>query len=120
MKNKSYLGNKYYQSTGKYLVGNNIKHNIDPEALKKSQELAEKEQLQYVANLLAKDKDCKPYNNKHIVPTAGRVVVLPYDKNPYRQPLYQSTSGLILGDFETNANYKSQETGEQEAAQRGI
>lgn len=119
-KGKNYLGTDYYQLTGKHLMGNNIKHNIDPEALKRAQEKAEKEQIEYVANLLEKDKDCKPYENKALVPTAGRVVVLPYDRNPYRQPLHQSTSGLILGDFETSAYYKSQETGEQEAAKRGI
>lgn len=120
MSKEKYLGTDYYQLTGKHLMGNNIKHEIDPEAIKRAQEYAEKEQMEYVANLLAKDKDCKPYENKKIVPTAGRVVVLPYEKNPYRQPLHESSSGLILGDFETSATYKSQETGEQEAAQRGI
>lgn len=108
------------QDLGIHYMGNNVKQEIDPEAVKRAQEIAEKEQMQYVANLLEKDKDCKPYENKKIIPTAGRVVVLPYEKNPYRQPLHESTSGLILGDFETSARYKSQETGEQEAAQRGI
>ncbi|MEG2196448.1 MAG: hypothetical protein RRY26_03250 [Cellulosilyticaceae bacterium] len=120
MSNEKYLGNDYYQLTGKHLMGNNIKYDIDPESIMKANEAAAKEQLAYVSNMLEKDKDCKPFENKHVVPTSGRVVVLPYDKNPYRQALHQSTSGLILGDFETSANYKSQETGEQEAAQRGI
>ena len=120
MSKDKYLGNDYFQLTGKHIMGLEVKQEIDPDTLKQAQEKAELEQQQYVANLLEKDKDCKPYENKKIVPTAGRVVVLPYDKNPYRQPFHQSTSGLILGDFETSATYKSQETGEQEAAQRGI
>lgn len=119
-KGEKYLGTDYYQLTNKHLMGNNIKHDIDPEALKAAQEKAEKDQMEYVANLMSKDKDCKPINNKHIVPTAGRVVVLPYEKNPYRVPLQETTSGLIIGDFETSATYKSQETGEIEAAEKGI
>ena len=120
MRNEKYLGTDYYQLTGKHLMGNNIKRDIDPEDLKRAQEKAEQDQRDYVANLLEKDKDCKPFEDKVLVPTANRVVVSPYDKNPYRLPLHQTTSGLILGDFETSATYKSQETGEQEAAQRGI
>lgn len=117
---KSILGTEHMQMTGKHYMGTNLKHEVDTDAVKKAHEIAEMEQLSYVANLLAKDKDCKPYENKCIVPTAGRVVVLPYEKNPYRLPLHETTSGLILGDIGTSATYKSQETGEQEAAQRGI
>lgn len=101
-------------------MGNHIKHEINPEDLKQAQLKAEQEQMAYVTNLMAKDKDCKPFENKKLVPTANRVVVLPYEKNPYRVPLHQQSSGLILGDFETGATYKSHETGEQEESQRGI
>lgn len=120
MNKEKYLGTDYYQLTGKHLMGNNVKHEIDPEALKRAQEKSEKDQMKYVDNLMSKDKDCKSFEDKTLIPTAGRVIVQPYDRNPYRVPLYQTTSGLILGDFETSATYKSQETGEQEAAQRGI
>lgn len=120
MKESYNLSTQGMQDRGIHFMGNNIKHNIDLEALKRAQEKAQEEQQKYVSNLLEKDKDCKPFENKKIIPTAGRVVVLPYEKNPYRVPLYQSTSGLILGDFETSTRYKSNETGEQEAAQRGI
>ena len=120
MSNEKYLGTDYYQLTNKHLMGNGITREIDPLDLKRAKEKAEQEQKEYINNLMEKDKDCKSFENKILVPTANRVVVLPYDKNPYRLPLHQTTSGLILGDFETSATYKSQETGEQEASQRGI
>lgn len=120
MSNEKYLGTNHFQLTGKHLMGNGIKHEVNAEDLRRAQEKAELEQQRYVENLMNKDKDCKPFENKLIIPTQGRVVVLPYERNPYRVPLTQSASGLILGDFETTANYKSQETGEQEAAKRGI
>lgn len=121
MSKESYnLSTQGMQDRGIHYMGNNLKHDVDPETLNAVRERAQQEQMQYVANMMEKDKDCKPYENKTLIPTANRVVVLPYDRNPYREPLQQSTSGLILGDFETSTTYKSQETGEQEAAQRGI
>lgn len=120
MKNEHYLGTDYYQLTNKHLMGVGTPGEVDKEALNRAREKAEQDQIQYVSNLMEKDKDCKPIDNKKIYPTASRVIVSPYDRNPYRIPVHQSTSGLILGDFETSANYKSQETGEKEAAQRGI
>ena len=58
--------------------------------------------------------------DKILVPIGNRIVCKPYEKNPYRKPLRETTSGLILGDFESSALFKSNETGEEEAAQRGI
>lgn len=120
MKESYNLSTQGMQDRGIHYMGNHIKHDVDPEALKLAQEKANKEQMEYVANLLAKDKDCKPFENKKIVPVSNRIVVLPYEKNPYRVPLHQRSSGLILGDFETGATYKSHETGEQEESQKGI
>ena len=120
MKPSYNLSTQGMQDRGIHYMGVNLKQDIDPDALKRAQEKANIEQQEYVSNLLAKDQDCKPFENKKIVPIANRVVVLPYEKNPYRLPLHQMSSGLIIGDFETSATYKSQETGEQEAAQRGI
>ncbi len=110
------------QSTGIHFMNanNKQKHEIDAEAVKNALKRAEQEQIAYVDRLLEKDKDCKPFENRTLVPVGNRVIVKPYEKNPYRVPLQQSTSGLILGDFETSATFKSNETGEQEAAQRGI
>lgn len=120
MKESYNLSTQGMQDRGIHYMGNNLHHDIDPEALKSAQVRAEKEQMEYVANLLSKDKDCKPFENKKLVPVSNKVIVLPYEKNPYRLPLQQMNSGLIIGDFETAATYKSQDTGEQEAAQKGI
>jgi co-chaperonin GroES (HSP10) len=94
--------------------------NADGEAIKFAQEKAQQEQLEYVNRVMEKDKDCKPYDKVTFVPTGNRVIVKPYDKNPYRVPLRETASGLILGDMETFAMHKSQETGEMEASDRGI
>ena len=69
---------------------------------------------------MEKDKDCKSYNDKQLYPCNSTVIVLPYDKNPYRQPLRETSSGLLIGDFESTATYKSKETGEEESSKRGI
>lgn len=92
----------------------------DGEYLKKAQEKAQLEQAEYVDRMMAKDKDCKSYENITFVPTGNRVIIKPYEKNPYRVPLRATASGLILGDMETFAMHKSQETGEMEASERGI
>lgn len=119
-KNDKYLGTDYYQLTGKHLMGNGIKHEVTPEMLENVKNIEEKKQLEHMNTLMNKNKGCKSYDDKKIVPIGNRVVVLPYDENPYRVPVHMHTSGLIYGDFGTAATYKSQETGEQEAAQRGI
>ena len=110
------------QATGIHFMNANNKqnHEIDREAVKNALKRAEEEQLAYVDRLMEKDKDCKPFENRTLVPVGNRVIVKPYEKNPYRVPLMQSTSGLILGDFETSATFKSNETGEKEASERGI
>lgn len=109
------------QATGKHFMGaNKMDWDVDPEAVKRAQKQAELDQLAYVDRLMEKDKDCKSFENKTILPIGCRIVIKPYEKNPYRIPLQQSTSGLIIGDFDTYATQKSQDTGEQEAAQRGI
>lgn len=110
------------QATGIHFMNANNKqsHEIDREAVKNALKRAEEEQLAYVDRLMEKDKDCKPFANRTLVPVGNRVIVKPYEKNPYRVPLMQSTSGLILGDFETSSTFKSNETGEKEASERGI
>ena len=109
------------QLTGKHFMGNGIvERDIDADALALAHKKAEEDQLMYVNSMMEKDKDCKTYEDKMIVPIGNRVVFKPYEKNPYRKPLMETNSGLILGDFESYANFKSQETGEDEAAQRGI
>ena len=114
------------QLSGKhYMDPNGIQNkrslvNADGEAIKFAQKKAEKEQLEYVNRMMEKDKDCKSYDNKTIVPIGNRVIVKPYEKNPYRVPLRQTASGLVLGDFDSYAMHKSQETGEMEANERGI
>lgn len=110
------------QATGIHFMNanNEQKHEIDREAVKNALKRAEEEQLAYVDRLMEKDKDCKPFENRTLVPVGNRVIVKPYERNPYRVPLKQSTSGLILGDFETASSFKSNETGEKEASERGI
>lgn len=108
------------QMTGTHYMGANLKQDINPEVLKKANEISQKNQILYVDNLMEKDKDCKPYDDKILCPCNAYVIVKPYTRNPYRVPLRKSSSGLILGDFETDANYKSQETGEKEASEVGI
>ena len=109
------------QLSGKHFMGNGIKdRDIDPELLAKAQEKAEQDQLLYVDNMMQKDKDCKSYDDKTLIPVGNRIVCKPYEKNPYRKPLRETTSGLILGDFESYSSFKSNDTGEEEAAQRGI
>ena len=120
MKESYNLSTQGMQDRGIHYMGNGIKHEINKEDLLRAEEHAKEQQIEYVNNLMEKDKDCKPFDDKELVPNASRVILLPYEKNPYRVPLRQSTSGLILGDFETAATYKSDDTGEQEAAQRGI
>ena len=94
--------------------------NADPLIIKRAQEKAQQEQLEYVSRVMEKDKDCKSYDNITFVPTGNRVIVKPYERNPYRVPLRETASGLILGDMETFAMHKSQEAGEMEASERGI
>lgn len=114
------LGTDYMQMTGRHYMGAGLKQEVDKEALKLAREIEEQKQMAYVDNVMEKDKDCKPIDDKVLVPVSSRVILLPYDKNPYRVPLQKSQSGLILGDFETAATYKSQDTGEEEASKRGI
>ena len=107
MSKEKYLGTDYYQLTGKHLMGNNVKREIDPEAVKRAQQMAEEEQMQYVANLMEKDKDCKPFENKKIVPTAGRVVVLPYESVHIRTAeLLQDGKIIITGSVDCDG-YKN-------------
>lgn len=109
------------QLSGKHFMGNGITNrDIDPEALAAAHKKAEEDQLLFVNNMMEKDKDCKSYENKTITPIGNRIIVLPYEKNPYRKPIQELTSGLIVGDFDSYATYKSNETGEDEARQRGI
>lgn len=117
---KSILGTEWMQMTGRHYQGINLKQDINTEDLEAANKKAEREQQEYVARLLDKDKDCKRYDNKRLVPVTNRVVVLPYERNPYRQPLRETNSGLIIGDFETGATYKSPDSGEEEAARKGI
>lgn len=117
---KSILGTDFMQMTGNHIMGANLKQDVNPEDLKRANEIIQKEQMLYADNIMQSDKDCKSFHDKCLVPTANRVIVLPYDKNPYRIPVHQMNSGLIIGDFGTAETYKSQETGENEAAQRGI
>ena len=111
------------QLSGKHFMGANKTswtEDGDAEKVKSALARAEQEQIAYVDRLLEKDKDCKPYTNRSVIPVGNRVIIKPYEKNPYRVPLMESKSGLIIGDFDTAASYKSNETGEDEAAQRGI
>lgn len=109
------------QASGKHFMGaNKTNWGADSDAVKSALNRAEQEQIAYVDRLLEKDKDCKPFQNRSVMPTGNRVIIKPYEKNPYRVPLMQSSSGLIVGDFETSSYYQSQETGEREAAQRGV
>lgn len=114
------------QLSGKHFMDpngiQNKQHLLDSDgaAIKFAQEKAQMEQAEYVERVMEKDKDCKRYDNKDIKPIGNRVIVKPYEKNPYRVPLQQTASGLILGDMESFAMHKSQETGEMEASERGI
>lgn len=109
------------QLSGKHFMGNDITNrDIDPEALERAHKKAEADQLLYVNNMMNSDKDCKPYENKTITPIGNRIIVLPYEKNPYRKRIQELTSGLVVGDFSSYATYKSNETGENEARERGI
>lgn len=109
------------QDLGIHYMGLGIKGEaLSPEELERMKKEEEKKNLEYVANLMAADKDCKPFENKKLYPTNNRIIVLPYDKNPYRVPLHQSTSGLILGDGLIPDTFKSPDSGEEEARQRGI
>lgn len=119
-KHMNRMGTEYMQFTNTHRMGANIKQEVDKETLKRAQELEMQRQMAYVDRLMENDKDCKPYDDKILVPTAGRVVVLPYENNPYRIPLHKSQSGLILGDTGMPMTYKSEDTGEIEAAKKGI
>lgn len=120
MANDKYLGTDYFQMTGKHLMGNGLTHEIDAEALNKVRENELKEKAESVERLIEEQKDIKSCEDKILIPTTGRVIVKPYDKNPYRQKLFEEKSGLIIGDFETAGMYKSQETGEMEESKKGI
>lgn len=110
------------QATGIHFMNANNKqnHEIDRDMVKRALEQGAMEQALYVERLMEKDKDCKPFEGRTLVPVGNRVVVKPYEKNPYRIPLQQTTSGLIVGDMETASTFKSQDTGEKEASERGI
>lgn len=114
------LGNDFMQTTNRHIMGDGLERTLTAEELKKVEERMQEEQFNYVNHLMDKDKDCKSYRDKILVPAGNRVVVLPYDKNPYRVPVQESSSGLILGDFEALNMHKSHETGEMEESQRGI
>ena len=119
-KHMNRLGTEYMQMTNKHLMGANLQQEVDKNALAAAQRKEMERQMAYVDRLMENDKDCKPYDDKILVPTAGRVVVLPYENNPYRVPLQKSQSGLIVGDTGMPLTYKSDDTGEIEAAKRGI
>lgn len=114
------LGNDYSQLTGHYFLSGDLKSDINSENLQKVKNMEEQNQINYVSRIMEKDKDCKSYNDKQLYPCNSTVIVLPYDKNPYRQPLRETSSGLLIGDFESTATYKSKETGEEESSKRGI
>lgn len=114
------LGNEYMQMTNTHFMGAGLDQKVSKESLQKIQDDMLKEQALYVEHLMAADKDCKPYKDKTLTPVSNRVIVKPYNKNPYRVPMHQANSGLILGGYENGATYKSENTGEVEEAKRGI
>ena len=121
MSEKSILSTDYMQMTGKHFMGTNLKHEVeDKENLKAAMQQAAVEQAKMVDRWMEADKDVKTTNDKIIVPTAGRIVVLPYDKNPYRVPLHKAESGLILGADVNGSRFKNPDSGEMEEKQRGI
>lgn len=113
-------GNARMQETGIHYMGAGLKNDVNADDLKNAQIQMEKEQMEYATRIFEQDKDCKSYEDKILCPVGNRVIVLPYESHPYRVPFHQRSSGLIIGDFQTGASYKSNETGEQEAAQKGI
>lgn len=119
MAKKSILGNDWMQQTGKYLF-TDPNAEVNAESLKAATEKAEREQMAYVDRVMEKDKDCKSCDNRHLVPCNTTVILLPYEKNPYRVPLRETNSGLILGDFESTAMFKNPDSGEMEASEKGI
>lgn len=122
MKKPFSLSTEGMQQTGIHYMGAGLDHSkdLDPSLIAKAQQKAQEDQLLYVNNMMEKDKDCKSYKDKVLVPIGNRVIVMPYDKNPYRKPLQETSSGLIYGDFDSASMYKSQETGEQEESQKGV
>lgn len=121
MSEKSILSTDWMQMTGKHYMGVNLKSDdIDNKKLKTLSENAMAEQMKIVDRWMDEDKDVKPTNDKIIVPTAGRIVVLPYDKNPYRVPLHKAESGLIVGADVNGSRFKNPDSGEVEERQKGI
>lgn len=120
MKDSYNLSTQGMQDRGIHYMGNKIKHDIDVKDLENAKKMAEKQQMEYVERIMDKDKGCKNYSDKTIVPCNSTVILKPYDRNPYRVPLRESSSGLIVGDFESDATYTSPDSGEREAAKKGI
>ena len=111
--------NDTLQTEGKYKIFIDPNEPLDKEGQDRLNEIMEKERMEIVSNYIDDSKDCKSYNDKVLVPTGNRVIVLPYEKNPYRVPMHMTDSGLIYGDT-GEMRYKSDNTGEVEEAQKGI
>ena len=116
---KSILGNANMQETGVHYMGANLKQEVSAEDIKEIADKRQQEFQAYLNNLAATERDIKDTEDKVLVPTAGRVIVQPYDKNPYRVAMHQKASGLILGDFNT-MTFKNPDSGEVEEREKGI
>ena len=104
-----------------FMNANNAqKHEINREDLERALEMEKQKHLEYVDRVMQKDADCKVYENKTIVPVGNRVVLKPYEKNPYRVRLMESESGLLVGDFESASLFKNPDSGEVEESEKGI
>lgn len=113
------LGTAYMQAINTHYMGDGLTNrDINPETMKKVQEIEEQNALAMAERLTKENEGAKNCDNYELSATGYSVIYEPYEKNPYRR-LKTTASGLIYG-FDANSMYKSRETGEMEQAEQGI
>lgn len=105
---------------------NNIHFMLDPSVktstddLERAQEIIRKRDLHEAELMEGNNDDIKSCDDVDIVPCNAVVIVLPYNKNPYRKASKMTSSGLYIPGFENAVTTKAPDSGENENNPKGI
>lgn len=119
---KNLLGNVHMQEMGVHIMGANIKQDVKeltPEEIEARNKQMEQEQLMTANRLLELNKGAKDASKMKVAATGYTVILKPFEKNPYRE-IKTTASGLILPGDIFAGTYRSDDTGEMEAAEQFI
>lgn len=93
---------------------------VSAETIARAEEMMMKENMRYAESIEHDAKDVKSCEDVHLVPCNATVIVLPYDRNPYRRTTQRTDSGLLLVGSEDHKMFQSPDSGEMEENKRGI